>query len=753
MENATTDDQENSSVVQDPPKEAMITIQRPLYTQEAFDKEFNYTEPERGHFVVEKLKSLRKKHCSDGFCSRDRCRSCLGRLFPFIISMANYQFPVWLFNDLIAGLTVAIMHLPHGMAYGLLAGLPSINGLYVSFFPSVIYFFFGSSKHISLGTMAVVSLMVGQVVNREAINNYIPPASNTENSTGNWSIGSITGTSAMGVCDGDTNTDPDCVLFKVGVATSLAMFTGLWQLFLGIFGLGFMVVYLSDALISGFMLGAALYVVTSQIKEVFGIHVTSSKIGNPFKLIKFMIEILKGMPDANIVSIIMSILCMITLILVKECINARYRKKLKVPVPIELIVVILSTVITYLTKIDERYGVVVVGNIPTGIPSPQTPELGEQNSGQLIIDAFSIAIVAFTISISLAKMLAKKQNYTVDGNQELISYGICNVFNSFFQGFTCCAALSRSMMQEVTGGKTQVAGLISSTFVLIVILVMAPLFKTTPRCVLSSIIIVALKGMFLQVLELKRLCRVSKFDAAIWLVTFLSVVLLGMDLGLLVGVVFSFLTIILRTQWPKASVYGHIACTDFYRDPKYYRKVEELPSGVKIFHYESVLYYANAQHFMDSMFRLTGVDPLAIKAERSKKEAKKKKKFNTEKNIKAQVTDDDAEDQTTVPIALEMGDTTGDTYSGDADSPKSDLPVHHIILDCEAFTYIDALGAKVITQVVAEYGDVGISIFLANCKSSVLELLDKTGFFEKNSMSVVYLTVHDAVTAAQQKCN
>ncbi|XP_023930060.1 pendrin-like [Lingula anatina] len=129
------------------------------------------------------------------------------------------------------------------------------------------------------------------------------------------------------------------------------------------------------------------------------------------------------------------------------------------------------------------------------------------------------------------------------------------------------------------------------------------------------------------------------------------------------------------------------------------------------------------------------------------------KNFDAEQTTKAQALPDKAEDQTTVPIALEMGDTTGDTYSGDADSPKSDLPVHHIILDCEAFTYIDALGAKVITQVVAEYGDVGISIFLANCKSSVLELLDKTGFFEKNSMSVVYLTVHDAVTAAQQKCN
>lgn len=733
-----------------------IKVERPVYTQIKFDEGYEHTKP-KSKSAKEYACDIVKEHFT---CSKKCLKSFVLRTFPFIKIMQHYVFPQWLISDLISGLTVGIMHLPQGMAYALLAGLPSIHGLYVSFFPPIIYFFFGSSKHISIGTMAVVSLMVGSVVDQQLGKLTLLPSAGSStndtelilpvtnvtiiNDTTSYDIPSNSTTkttSPVGqsdICDVDNIVDVACVNYKIGVATALTLLVGLWQFLQGVLKLGFLINYLSDPLISGFTTGAACHVFTSQIKHVFGLKIKSSKYSNPFKLPKLYYDFFRMLPETNLAALILSAVCILILVLVKECVNARpkIRKKIKMPVPVELIVVILGTIVSYFAKMTENYELTVVGEIPTGIPAPRLPP--SEHLGSLIVDAFSIAVVAFTISVSMAKILAKKHNYTVDPNQELIAYGVCNLVGSCFTAYSCCASMSRSLVQDTTGGNTQIAGLISSCFILIVILAAGPLFKALPRCILASIIIVALKGMFLQVKELKRLWHISKFDLAIWIVTFLGVVLIGVDMGLLIGVGFSLVSVVFRTQWPYTCVYGRIPHTDIYRDKSVYQMADEIP-GVTVFHFESSLYYANAEHFRNRLYELTGVNPVLEKVAIEKRKAEKAKNQKNGKNgnSKNAETEDD--------VNVEMGSTEDDHF---VISSSTATILHHIVIDCSAMTYLDAVGVKVLKSVVGEYNSIGVKIYLAHCRGNFVDMLHNTDALGEDTSDTVFLTVHDAVLAA-----
>lgn len=295
----------------------------------------------------------------------------------------------------------------------------------------------------------------------------------------------------------------------------------------------------------------------------------------------------------------------------------RCKKLIKMPVPMELIVVIVGTGISYAFNFEKKFGVGVVGPIPTGIPSPELPPPSLFLS--VSSDAFAIAIVAFTISVSMSKIFAKKHNYEIDSNQELLASGAANIVTSCFSGFMSSASLSRSLVQEAVGGKTQVASLVSCSIILFVLLLIGPLFECLPNSVLASIILVALKGMFLKYAEVPKLWNLSKPDFLIWIVTWSSTVFLDVDYGLVIGVGFSLLTIIWHTQRPRMTVIGQFPNSDIYKDVTIYQAVKELP-GMKIVRFESALYFANAEFFRNRVSSLSSVDPVSVKRLRAKKQ-------------------------------------------------------------------------------------------------------------------------------------
>jgi MFS superfamily sulfate permease-like transporter len=176
--------------------------------------------------------------------------------------------------------------------------------------------------------------------------------------------------------------------------------------------------------------------------------------------------------------LVVSIVAILSLFVVKHFINERFKKKLPAPLPIELVVVVLATLFSYLLDFNKKYKIAIVGKIPLGFPAPSLPAF--KLTSLLIGDAFNIALVSFAMNISMAKLFAKKYDYNIRSNQELLAYGVGNFLSSWFSGFPSCVGLSRCAILEGTGGKTQLFSLISSIVVLVVIVGIGFLFRTLP---------------------------------------------------------------------------------------------------------------------------------------------------------------------------------------------------------------------------------------------------------------------------------
>uniref|UniRef100_A0A8C5C8U0 Solute carrier family 26 member 6, like 2 n=1 Tax=Gadus morhua TaxID=8049 RepID=A0A8C5C8U0_GADMO len=480
-------------------------------------------------------------------CSVPGLKRAVLKWVPVLSWLPQYSIRENAVGDIVSGLSVGIMHLPQGMAYALLASLTPVFGLYTSLFPVMIYFIFGTSRHISIGTFAVVSIMVGSVTEK-----FGPDS--------NFVVGG-NGTNGTAVVDIDARD-----AYRVQISCALTAVVGVLQILFGLVRFGFVVTYLSEPLVRGYTTAVAVQVLLSQLKYVVGVHTT--RFTGPLSQVYVSVFHI-----TNIATLVISIVALFVLILVKE-LNTYYRKKLPMSIPIELIVLIVATIISYFAKFRTHYGVDVVGAIPSGLKAPRVPD------GNLFIlvfpDAFAIVIVAYAISISISKTMALKHGYKVDSNQELVALGLSNVFGAFFQCYVVTASLSRSLVQESAGGKTQVAGVVSSIIVLITILKIGSLFAELPKAILATIVFVNLKGMFKQFNDIPLLWKSNKMDLMIWSVTWVATILLNLDIGLAVAVVFSMLTVIFRIQLPRYSILGHVPGTELYVDMDAYEEVRSL---------------------------------------------------------------------------------------------------------------------------------------------------------------------------------
>ncbi|KAK3606363.1 hypothetical protein CHS0354_042000 [Potamilus streckersoni] len=688
----------------------------------------------RNDFLLPKEETSLREVFSDKFkkccsCSKERCNKIIDTLLPCYKVLRKYNLKLDLPNDIICGLTVGIMQLPQGMAYAMLAELPPVVGLYVSFFPVLIYFLLGTSRHISTGTVAVISLLTGSVIAKitevyknntgvDKLSNSSINANDTGGSLGNAQ---------------DAFVLPDDI--KIGIAMSLSFLVGFTQIALGLLRLGFVTTYISDALVGGFTTGTAVHVGTSQVKNILGIKIP--RTDGLFQIINTYKYIFERIVQTNIPTLVISIICMALLYIVKEQVNQRFKKKLKIPVPIELCVVILGTVTSYVWNFNKRFRVQIVGDIPAGMPTPSYPSF--QHVDVYITEIFIIAIISFAQSVSLAALMAKRHNYSLDSNQELIAFGAGNVFGSFFSCYPYAASVSRSSVQESAGGKTQLASLISSSMVLIVILWIGYLFESLPNCVLSAIIVVALKSLILQFLELPQIWRTSKYDFFIWVVTCFFTVILHVDYGLIIGLGFSFFTVVIRTQRAVVSPMSKISDTEVYRDPNKYTKAKQKP-GIKIVGFNSPLYFANGDVFVTKLQRTTGVKPEKIK---------KQLRRMTMKHILSRKDNLSAEEKTKGSSTESATDASINTVmNGKVESytpTRADIcPVHHIVIDFSAVPFIDTVGAKVLKQVLDEYSKIDIKVFLACVADDVWSVLETTKFLEKYS-DHIFTTLDSAV--------
>uniref|UniRef100_A0A8C4DL15 Solute carrier family 26 member 6 n=1 Tax=Dicentrarchus labrax TaxID=13489 RepID=A0A8C4DL15_DICLA len=650
--------------------------------------------------------SLSEKVKKSMRCSGPRLKNCLLGTVPVVSWLPRYSIRENALGDLISGISVGIMQLPQGMAYALLAAVPPVFGLYSSFYPVLIYFIFGTSKHISIGTYAVMSVMIGGVIERLAPDSNFMIWDNETNS----SIIDVTSRDAE----------------RVRVAAAVTFISGLFQIVLGLVQFGFVVTYLSEPLVRGYTTGAAIHVIVSQLKYTFGI--SPVRHSGPFSLIYTVLEVCYLLPQTNVGTLVVSIVAIIGLILAKE-LNAYLSKKLPIPIPVELLGIVIATVVSWQVDLNGKYGVDVVGLIPSGLQPPALPAVSL--FGQVIGDAFALAVVGYGIAISLGRIFALKYGYSVDSNQELIALGLSNSVGGFFQCFAISCSMSRTMVQESTGGKTQVAGALSAIVILFITLWIGALFEDLPKAVLAAIIFVNLHGMMKQFMDIPALWKSNKVDMVVWVVTFILTVLFNPDLGLAASIGFSMLTVIFRTQLPQYSLLGQVPDTDIYRPLEDYNQVRQVP-GILIFHSSATLYFANAEMYQDALAKKSGFNITKILSAKKKLEAKRKR--HEKKNAKKAKKAKEEKDIAIIEIDAEH----------DPSLPRA------IILDLSPVNFLDTVGVKTLRRIRNDYEEIGVEVLLAGCQTGVVDNLQTGGFFnEKVTKSCLFYTVHDAVLHCQ----
>uniref|UniRef100_A0A8C5CWM9 Solute carrier family 26 member 6, like 1 n=1 Tax=Gadus morhua TaxID=8049 RepID=A0A8C5CWM9_GADMO len=636
------------------------------------------------------------------------------------------RYSIWEYGmpDLISGISVGIMHLPQGMAYSLLASLPPVFGLYTSLYPALVYFFFGTSRHISIGTFAVLSIMVGGVTERLAPDSNFLIANGTNLTAGQVDIQARD-------------------LYRVQVAAATTVLGGLIQVVLGLVRFGFVGTYLSEPLVRAYTTAAAAHAVVAQLKYIFG--VSPKRFSGPLSLVYTLVDVCSLLTKTHLPTLVVSAVSMTFLISAKE-LNSFLSPKLPVPIPVELITV-------------------------SGV-----------DLNEVVGDAFALAIVGYAISISLGKTFALKHGYKVDSNQELVALGLSNAVGGFFQCYSVCSSMSRSLIQESTGGKTQMAGIVSAVIVLVTILKLGPLFQELPKAVLAAIVFVNLKGMFKQYSDIPQLWRNNKIDLAVWLVTWVATMLFNLDLGLAASIVFALLTVIFRTQLPTYSVLGQIPGTDLYEDIETHRGVKEIP-GITIFRSSSTVYFANADLYLEALKEKSGLDISKMIIYKRREEAKQRRRerraerraqrqakrevllittdrhCNTNEQGRWEYLKGGAPDCASLGSVSELqdeGSSSEDTLSRDLERVslgslgKWTWDVHSIVLDLSTANFIDTVAIKTLRSIFRDFDEISVDVYMAGCQAKVVEHLEVGGFFtESVTKRHLFVSVHDAVLYCQ----
>ncbi|KAE9551632.1 hypothetical protein FO519_005160 [Halicephalobus sp. NKZ332] len=627
----------------------------------------------------EKIKAKIKK-VSD----KDWYKERLFRFIPILEWLPKYDFKKNLIFDFIGGITVGIMHVPQGMAYATLAGVEPVYGLYSSFFAATIYLFFGTSRHISVGTFAVASMMVGAVRFKlipEQVDSVRAEISLDHN--------------FLNISDIEYPEEiSETFNQDYGVMTLMSTLTlgvGIIQLLMGIFRLSFLTTYISDQLISGYTTATALHVLVSQLNKILGLKLPRySGNGTIFLMLR---DMFLNIHNTNLMTLGISVFGLILLYVGKEYINPMVKKRIVIPIPFDLILIVIGIAFSSTFEIKKDYNVKIVNNIPRGLPSPSFPRL--DLLPQLIFDCIPIAIICYMFVVSLGKLFSRKHGYKIDPTQELFALGITEIVSSILPVYPAGAALSRSSVCEASGVRSQLYNVFSGTLILTVIIWIGPVVEPLPMCILSCIVIISLKSLLLQVTQLPRLWKVSKFDFAIWTVSFLSTVSTTVTFGLFISLSFVLFTIVLRQQWPKFQVLGTNETKTVFASKKKYSNLNGISSEIILLKFESPLHFVNVSKFLDvlnSVLENPGEELEEVKIGSSAEKGKK-------------IT----------------------------------------ILDCSAISFVDTMGVDAIVQMYTVFERKKTRLIFAGFCSAVLETLDQSGSFKIINKDAVFPSVIEAI--------
>lgn len=477
-------------------------------------------------------------------------QSILQRFLPVTDWLPKYDRSQ-LKGDLSAGLTVGVMLIPQGMAYALIAGLPAQYGLYASVVPLLIYAMLGSSRHLGVGPVALVALLVAAAVS--------PVAQSPEE--------------------------------FLALSILLALMVGALQLIFGLLRLGFVVNLLSHPVLSGFISAAAIIIGLSQLHHILGVSSASGSLHDILWGLGSQLDSVKpltlGVGAAGIALMIF---------------GKKYIKALPAPV----MVLFAGIIVVWVTGLHQT-GLSVVGAIPPGLPPFVIPEITAEAVSALFPMALAIALVAYMEAIAVAKAIQQRaKTYKVDPDQELIAIGASNVAGSFFLSFPITGSFSRTAVNFDTGGKTPMATVFSAVVVILTLLFLTPVFFYLPHAVLGAVIIVSVYGL-IEFGQFRSLWKLGHYDRYLFLAAFLGTLFIGIKEGILLGVMLSVVMLLYRSARPNHVVLGRLPGTHIYRDVRNY-ETDPNPRTL-IFRFDAPLHFANAEFFSDKVQELIQAKP------------------------------------------------------------------------------------------------------------------------------------------------
>ena len=464
-------------------------------------------------------------------------RNKMKRYFPFLEWISPYNKKN-LSGDISAGLTVGVMLIPQGMAYAMLAGLPPIYGLYASTIPLFIYAILGTSRQLAVGPVAMVALLISSGVGA------IVPIGSEE---------------------------------FVSLAILLALMVGIIQFVMGALRLGLLVNFLSHPVIAGFTSAAAIIIAFSQLKHLLGIHIPRGKVHET------VVNFAENIGAINIPTLYLGLGAIVILIVIKK-----WMKRLPGPI----IVVIFGTLAVYFLGLHDQ-GVRIIKEVPSGLPSFSLPIINGDNLIRLLPIALTISFIGFLESFAVGKVLqSKHRNYKISANQELIALGLANVVGAFFKAFPVMGGFGRSAVNNQAGAKTGLAAMISASLILVALLFLTSYFYYLPNAVLAAIIIVAVYGL-IDFKEAKHLWKHDKKDFLVFMTTALGTLILGIEEGILIGVLLSLGLLIFKASYPHIAELGRVPGSTEFRNVERFSALE-THNDILIIRFDAPLFFANA---------------------------------------------------------------------------------------------------------------------------------------------------------------
>ncbi|CAO3682679.1 unnamed protein product [Rhizopus stolonifer] len=586
---------------------------------------------------------------------------------PILEWLPRYRFSLF-WGDLIAGVTLSCLLIPQGLSYATaLCKLEAIHGLYAIAFPAITYAVFGMSRQMSVGPEATLSLLVGSSIAQ--LNN-----------------------------DDTIHVDP------LAWACLMTIFVGIFTFLLGIFRLGFLDSLMSRALLRGFISGVGLVVALQQGIILLGLVKLSEEkdITEASSSIARFLFLLENIQFSHALTTSVSVVSVSFLVFSRVTKSKLAKFKWVQLLPEVLTVVVVSCILTYIFDWENK-GLAILGNIDSkGIPLPSIPVFPDhKHLKDLLVTSAMIAIIGFVESVVISKTFSSKHNYSVSANRELVALGTANIVSGLFQGIPAFGSVARSKINDKAGARTQMAGLIAGVGALIAIFFLLPYFYYLPKCVLSSIIFVAVLSLLGELPEdLHFIFKIGAWrDLGLLSVTFFATIMISLEFGTLLAVTLSLLLTIKETSYPRISIMGRVKGNN-----KKFRPIQDDPDVVEhieevlIVRIEEPLFFANTGQLKDRLRRL---------------------------------------------------EQFGDMSIHPSESPRLN-GLSYVIFDAASMPYIDASAIQILQEVVEAYHARKVKVSFVKLRERPMELFRKSGLLELVGQANLFKKVSDAIEAIEK---